>query len=270
MSSGTEMDMAHFDGETFLKGSNGFYPEEQPVHQVTVAAFELARYAVTNAQFAAFAADTGYITVAEQPLDPAAFGGASLASTAPGSLVFTPTRGPVNLADWRQWWTWVPGASWRQPYGPGSTIEGKEDHPVVQVAYPDAQTFARWCGMRLPSEAEWEYAARGGLDGATYVWGRDPQDGAAPQAQHHRSPVRVGAVRSLSGAVRNYTWAGLTLPIRRDLPAAARRALGRGFAAKSNPVGLSASAVLGAAPDDPDHLLDQIVVPVTWPRQRDR
>jgi sulfatase modifying factor 1 len=166
----------------FAMGSEMFYPEEGPVREVHVDAFELDATAVTNADFRVFVEATGYVTIAERALDPADFGGASLASTEPGSLVFTPTDGPVDLRDWRRWWRWTPGASWRHPLGPGSSIDDRMDHPVAQVAYDDALAFAEWAGKRLPTEAEWERAARGGLVGATYAWGDEFAPGGRLQA----------------------------------------------------------------------------------------
>ena len=130
-------------GGSFRMGSRDFYPEELPVHEVTVAPFSIERHPVTNAQFAEFVAATGHVTVAEQQLDPAVFPGVPAEELIPGALVFQPTTGPVNLRDWRQWWTWVPGAYWKHPKGPGSTIEDRLDHPVVQVAYPDAAAACR-------------------------------------------------------------------------------------------------------------------------------
>lgn len=171
------MEFVHLDGGSFRMGSEDFYPEEGPVHEAWTGPFEIARTAVTNAEFAAFVDATGYATVAERALDPADFPGGELASLEPGSLVFTPTEGPVDLRDWRQWWRWTPGASWRHPRGPGSDLEGRDDHPVVQLAYDDALAYAAWAGARLPTEVEWEFAARGGLDGATYAWGEEPNDG---------------------------------------------------------------------------------------------
>ena len=175
-------------GGRFLMGSDAFYPEEGPVHEVEVAPFALGRYAVTNAEFARFVDGTGYRTVAERPLDPRQFPPDLVASHEPGSLVFTPTDDPVDLGDWRQWWRWVPGASWRRPRGPGSSIDGRDQHPVVQIAFEDAVAYATWAGARLPTEQEWEYAARGGLEGATFAWGEEPNDGLRANTWQGRFP----------------------------------------------------------------------------------
>jgi len=162
-------------GGEFRMGSDEHYPEEAPVHRVRVDAFAIDSRQVTNARFAAFVEATGYVTVAERPLDPAEFPGAPAENLQPGSLVFTMTAGPVDLRHLNQWWTWTPGASWRHPEGPRSTLDGRDEHPVVHIAYEDADAYAAWAGLALPTEAEWELAARGGLEGATFVWGDEPE-----------------------------------------------------------------------------------------------
>ena len=163
--------MKPIPGGTFWMGSDCFYPEESPVHEVTVDGFWIDEHPVTVAEYRRFVAATGYLTVAERPLDPASYPDADPALLVPGSLVFRRTRGPVDLRDYRNWWAYVPGACWRQPAGPGSDCRGRERHPVTHVAYEDAEAYAKWAGKELPTEAEWEYAARGGLDRAVYAWG---------------------------------------------------------------------------------------------------
>lgn len=164
-------DTVRLDGGTFTMGSDVHYPEETPAHPVRVDGFRIDRFAVTNAQFETFVEATGYETVAERPLDPALYRGAPEENLAPGSMVFVPTPGPVDLRHLSQWWAWVPGASWRCPEGPGSGIDDRGDHPVVHVAHEDAAAYAEWAGAELPTEAQWEYAARGGVDGAAFTWG---------------------------------------------------------------------------------------------------
>lgn len=180
-------------GGSFTMGSDSHYAEEAPSHPVKVTGFGIDRHQVTNRQFARFVEDTGYRTVAERPLDPKDFPGAPIENLAAGSMVFTPTSGPVDLRNLSLWWTWVPGASWNFPEGPNSSLQGRDDHPVVHVSYEDAQAYAHWVGARLPSEAEWEFAARGGLDGAEFTWG----DEARPD-----------------GRIMANTWDGMDFPWR--------------------------------------------------------
>jgi formylglycine-generating enzyme len=172
-------DMIWVAGGTFLMGSNAFYREERPVRPETVQGFWLDRYPVTNAEFRRFVDATGYVTLCERPPDPAMYPEADPALLVPGSAVFRKPSGPVSLRDSRAWWEYVPGANWRCPQGSQSSIVGRNNHPVVHVAYEDACAYAAWAGKGLPTETEWEFAARGGLDGASYAWG----DEAAPQGR---------------------------------------------------------------------------------------
>jgi len=174
--------MAWVAGGMFLMGSEDFYPEERPVHRAAVDGFWMDEHPVSAADFRRFARDTGYATVAERPLDPADYPGADPAVLVPGSLVFRKTKGPVNLSDYRNWWEYVPGAYWKRPGGPGTTVNGRDRHPVVQVAYEDAEAYAAWAGKELPTEAEWEYAARGGLEGRAFAWGQEQFPNGRPMA----------------------------------------------------------------------------------------
>jgi formylglycine-generating enzyme required for sulfatase activity len=163
--------MAWIAGGTFRMGSDRHYPEEAPAHRVAVDGFWIDRTPVTNRQFRRFVEATGHVTLAETAPNPEDYPGALPGMLRAGSLVFAPPRRAADLSDWSQWWTFAFGADWRHPWGPRSAIGGLDDHPVVHVAWGDAEAYARWAGKALPTEAEWEFAARGGLDGAEFAWG---------------------------------------------------------------------------------------------------
>ena len=165
---------------TFAMGSDRHYPEEAPVHHVTVDGFWIDETPITNAQFRKFVEATGYTTFAEIAPRAEDYPGALPDMLKPGSMVFRPPSGPVGLNDWRRWWEFRLGANWRHPLGKKSWTTGIENHPAVHVAYQDVEAYATWAGKELPTEAEWEYAARGGLEGAEFAWG----DEFTPSGRH--------------------------------------------------------------------------------------
>lgn len=176
--------MVGIPGGTFLMGSDRHYPEEAPAHKVSVDGFWMDRHAVTNREFKRFVEATGYVTLAEKPANPADYPGANPEMLAPSSVTFRKSAGPVDLRNKYNWWVYTAGANWRHPRGPGSSLQGLWDHPVVHVAFADAEAYARWAGKALPTEAEWEFAARGGLDGAEFVWGDELAPGGKAMCNH--------------------------------------------------------------------------------------
>lgn len=172
--------MVHIPGGLFRMGSDKHYPEEAPSHRASVDPFWIDATPVTNRQFRAFVEATGHVTFAEIAPDPKDYPGALPHMLRAGSLMFSPPSHPVDLRDWSEWWSFKFGATWRKPYGSGSSIKGMDDHPVVHVAYRDAEAYAAWAGKSLPTEAEWEFAAWGGREDAEFAWG----DELAPEGRH--------------------------------------------------------------------------------------
>lgn len=216
-------DMAWIPAGTFLMGSDHALAryDERPAHPVRLRGFWMDVTHVTNDQFAAFVRATGHVTTAERQPDwetiraqlPPGTPRPPDAALVPGAMVFVGTRAPVRLDDYSRWWRYVPGADWRHPQGPGSSIAGRGDHPVVQVSHEDALAYARWAGKRLPTEAEWEFAARGGLEQATYAWGDDPAPRGVKEANYWDTKERpFPVVRPEAGGAAG------TTPVRTFLP----------------------------------------------------
>lgn len=221
-----KVEMVEIPGGTFVMGSDHDYPEEAPAHRVQVDGFLMDATPVTNDRFAAFVGATGYVTQAELPPDPNDYPGALPEMLQAGSLVFLPPTAPVATDNWSLWWQFVFGANWRRPYGPDSSIEGLGDHPVVHIAWADALAFAQWAGKALPTEAQWERAARGGVDYAVYPWGDEltpggrhmantwqgqfphenlAEDGYARTSPVHTFPANAYSVRDMIGNVWEWT-----------------------------------------------------------------
>ncbi len=182
--------MIWISGGAFMMGAKAGQNDEQPVHEVAVDGFWMDRYEVTNEQFAEFVKATAYVTIAERKPDPKDFPGVPLENLVAGSVVFTPPPDVRDLSNHFIWWKYEPGASWRHPEGPSSDLKGREKHPVVHISWFDAMAYAKWAGKRLPTEAEWEFAARGGLAGKEYIWGDEQEPGGKPLANiwHGRFP----------------------------------------------------------------------------------
>jgi formylglycine-generating enzyme required for sulfatase activity len=192
--------MVYVPGGTFRMGSDRHYPEEAPAHRVSVAGFWMDQHPVTNRKFREFVRATGHVTFAEIAPDPKDYPGALPHLLFTGSLVFRKPDHQVDLRNWAEWWTLLKGADWRHPYGPRSSITGLDDVPVVHVAFADAFAYARWARKDLPSEAEWEFAARGGLDGAEFAWGDNLRRAAGTRPTPGRAsfPARTSPRTAIS------------------------------------------------------------------------
>jgi formylglycine-generating enzyme required for sulfatase activity len=188
---GGEFSMGCSDPSLCVDGGKDPMPDARPIHRVYVDGFWMDKTVVTNEQFAKFVEATGYVTVAERMPTVEEFPTAPKEKLVAGSTVFTPTSGPVPLNDYLRWWRYQPGANWRRPEGSASGISGREKYPVVQVAYPDAAAYAKWAGKRLPTEAEWEFAARGGLSGKMYAWGDEFHPGGKTMANTYQGVFPV-------------------------------------------------------------------------------
>lgn len=184
--------MRYVDGGIFRMGSDQFYPEEAPARMVRVDGFWIDETPVTNRQFARFVEATNHCTLAETAPDPGLYPGMDPALAHAGSLLFQRTAGPVDLMDYAQWWSFSLGTDWRHPHGPDSSVEGLEDHPVVHIAFADAEAYAKWAGKSLPTEAEWEFAARGGLEGAEFAWGDELAPGGQMLANYWQGAFPYG------------------------------------------------------------------------------
>ena len=201
-------DLVDLAAGLFVMGSDNYYPDEGPTREVSVEGFSIAPHPVTNREFAVFVSDTAFVTEAERSPDPALYPGASAEDLVPGGLVFMMTSGPVSLNNYANWWTWTPGADWKHPTGPDSSIDDLGDHPVVQICHGDALAYCEWVGLELPTEAEWEFAARGGLDAADFTWGEDDHQETEPVANtwQGRFPYENTEVDGYTGTspVENY------------------------------------------------------------------